>query len=103
MNKLPLATRVQILSMLCQGSSMRLISRLADVSINTVSKLLIDAGKGCAAFHDATVQNVETRRCHVDEFGRLPTRSKRTFGLRSGKTWPTATRGRGRQSTRSRS
>ncbi len=40
MNKLPLAKRVQILSMLCEGSSMRSISRVADVSINTVTKLL---------------------------------------------------------------
>ena len=41
MNKLPLAKRVQILSMLCEGSSMRSISRIADVSINTVAKLLV--------------------------------------------------------------
>jgi IS1 family transposase len=67
MNKLPLRTRAQALSMLCEGSSMRSISRVCDVSINTVSKLLIDAGKACAAFHDATVQNVKTRRCQVDE------------------------------------
>ena len=45
--KLPLAKRVQILSMLCEGSSMRSISRVADVSINTVFKLLADAGEAC--------------------------------------------------------
>ena len=45
MNKLPLAKRVQILSMLCEGSSMRSISRVVDVSINTVSKLLVEAGE----------------------------------------------------------
>jgi IS1 family transposase len=67
MNKLPLETRVQILSMLCEGSSMRSISRVADVSINTVSKLLVDAGKACAAFHDAKVQGVKARRVQVDE------------------------------------
>jgi IS1 family transposase len=67
MNKLPLQTRVQILSMLCEGSSMRSISRVADVSINTVAKLLVDAGKACAAFHDEKVRGVKTRRCQVDE------------------------------------
>src|SRR6266852_6694336 len=67
MNKLPLETRVHILSMLCEGSSMRSISRVCDVSINTVSKLLVDAGKACAAFHDATVQAVKSRRIQVDE------------------------------------
>ena len=50
MNKLPLEKRVQMLSMLCEGSSMRATSRVADVSINTVSKLLVDAGLVCAQF-----------------------------------------------------
>ncbi len=67
MNKLPLEKRVQILSMLCEGSSMRSISRVCDVSINTVSKLLVDAGKACDAFHDANVRNVKARRVQVDE------------------------------------
>jgi lipid-binding SYLF domain-containing protein len=42
MNKLPNQTRVQILTMLCEGSSMRSISRVCDVSLNTVDKLLQD-------------------------------------------------------------
>jgi transposase-like protein len=67
MNKLPLAKRVQILAMLCEGSSMRSISRVVDVSINTVSKLLIDAGRACAAFHDETVRCVKADRVQVDE------------------------------------
>jgi IS1 family transposase len=67
MNKLPLAKRVQILSMLCEGSSMRSISRVADVSINTVAKLLIDAGRACAAFHDEKVRGVTAKRVQVDE------------------------------------
>ena len=52
MNKLPLETRAQILAMLCEGSSMRSISRVCDVSINTVTKLLVYAGRMCATFHD---------------------------------------------------
>lgn len=67
MNKLSVAQRAQILAMLCEGSSMRSISRLADVSINTVSKLLVDAGRFCAGFHDAKVRNVKAKRVQVDE------------------------------------
>jgi IS1 family transposase len=67
MNKLPAAKRVQILSLLCEGASMRAVSRLADVSINTVSKLLVDAGKVCAAFHDEKVRGVKAHRVQVDE------------------------------------
>jgi IS1 family transposase len=37
------------------------------VSINTVSKLLVDAGKACANFHDTQVRNVNSRRVQVDE------------------------------------
>ena len=67
MNKLPLHKRVQILSMLCEGSSMRSISRVTGVSINTVSKLLVDAGNACVAFHDAAVRNVKAERIQADE------------------------------------
>ena len=66
-NKLPLAKRVQILSMLCEGASMRSISRVADCSINTVAKMLVDAGKVCAAHHDETVRGVTSKRVQVDE------------------------------------
>jgi len=67
MNKLPTAKRVQILNMLCEGSSMRPVSRVADVSINTVSKLLVDAGLACALFHDESVRNVKAKQIQCDE------------------------------------
>jgi IS1 family transposase len=67
MNKLPLAKRTQILAMLCEGSSMRSISRVADVSINTVSKLLVEAGEACLTIHDETVRGVKASRVQCDE------------------------------------
>ncbi|HEX2554540.1 MAG TPA: IS1 family transposase [Microvirga sp.] len=67
MNKLPLAKRVQILSMLVEGSSLRSISRVCDVSINTVTKLLVDAGTACALHHDKAVRGVKARRVQCDE------------------------------------
>ena len=67
MNKLPLAKRTQILAMLCEGSSMRSISRIADVSINTVAKLLVEAGEACLAIHDEHVRNVKASRIQCDE------------------------------------
>ena len=67
MNKLPVAQRAQILTLLCEGASMRSISRICDVSINTVSKLLVDAGRFCAGFHDAKVRDVQAKRVQVDE------------------------------------
>src|SRR5690348_5413882 len=67
MNKLSASKRVQILSLLCEGNSMRSVSRFADVSINTVSKLLVDAGLVCAAYHDETVRGLKSRRVQCDE------------------------------------
>jgi IS1 family transposase len=67
MKRLPAAKRAQILSMLCEGTSMRATSRLADVSINTVSKLLVDFGVLCSAFHHEQVRGVKARRVQVDE------------------------------------
>lgn len=67
MNKLPLHKRVMILSMLVEGMSMRSISRTVGVSINTVTKLLEDAGKACAAYHDATVRDVKANHVQCDE------------------------------------
>jgi IS1 family transposase len=46
---------------------MRSISRITGVSINTVSKLLIDAGLACAAFHDEMVRNVPAKAVQCDE------------------------------------
>jgi IS1 family transposase len=67
MNKLPYTKRAQILAMLCEGSSMRSISRVTDVSINTVSKLLVEAGEACLILHDETVRNVKASRIQCDE------------------------------------
>ena len=46
---------------------MRSISRTVGVSINTVSKLLVNAGEACAEFHNDTVQKVKSRRVQCNE------------------------------------
>ena len=67
MNRLPTDKRVQILNMLVEGMSMRSVSRVAGVSINTVSKLLVEAGEACAACHDEAVRDVHASRVQCDE------------------------------------
>jgi len=66
-NVLPLAKRVQILNLLCEGASMRSISRVVGVSINTVSKLLVDAGETCLDLHDQLVTHVQAKNVQCDE------------------------------------
>lgn len=67
MNKLDTKTRAQILNMLVEGSSMRSIARVCDVSFNTIAKLLEDAGAVCDAFHDEQVRDVASKRVQCDE------------------------------------
>lgn len=67
MNVLPIEKRAQILHLLVEGNSMRATSRIADVSINTVTKLLVDAGTACLAFQDETIVNIKTKRVQCDE------------------------------------
>src|SRR5260370_12075264 len=67
MNKLPIARRAQILGMLAEGSSLRSASRLADVSINTVTKLLLDVGAACERYQDQVLRNLKCKRIQCDE------------------------------------
>src|SRR5579862_3529407 len=67
MNRLPIQKRVQILGLLVEGNRLRATTRLADVSINTITKLLVDLGSACADYHDANVRNVRVRRLQCDE------------------------------------
>ena len=46
---------------------MRSISRITGVSINTVTKLLVDAGRTCAEYHDEAVRHVNAERIQCDE------------------------------------
>ena len=67
MNKLPADKRIQIISLLVEGMSLRAITRITGVSINTVTKLLIDAGQACADYQDRTLRDLKTRRVQCDE------------------------------------
>jgi IS1 family transposase len=95
MNKLTISKRVQILQMLCEGSSMRSISRIVDVSINTVTKLLIDAGTACSDYQDKAFKNLTCKRIQCDEIWSFcyskekntPEDLKRQFGYGDVYTW----------------
>ena len=53
--------------MLVEGSSMRSISRVLGISINTVTKLLVEAGLACQEFHDLSVWGVQAQYIECDE------------------------------------
>ena len=67
MNKLSTEKRAKILHCLVEGNSIRATSRLTDVAINSVIKLLIDAGKACSDFQDKAMRNLPCKRLQCDE------------------------------------
>jgi IS1 family transposase len=67
MNKLPRDKRVQVLTLLCEGMSMRAAGRAADVSYNSVVAILAEAGPACETFHDETVRELPSKRVRCDE------------------------------------
>jgi IS1 family transposase len=67
MNRLRIEKRAAILGILVEGNSLRATSRLADVSINTVTKLLVDLGEACAEYHHKNIRDVRVRRLQCDE------------------------------------
>lgn len=67
MNRLPIDKRVLILHCLVEGMSIRSTARVADVSKNTVLKLLVDAGRACSDYQDRVLRELPCRRIEVDE------------------------------------
>src|SRR5476651_2162187 len=67
MNRLDRKTRAQILHLLCEGQSIRAITRLTGASKNTVAKLLVDAGHACTAYQDKALRNLPCKRVQMDE------------------------------------
>lgn len=95
MNRLSLEKRTQIVGLLVEGNSLRATSRLADVSINTVTKLLVDIGAACQGYHDKHVRNVASKRVQCDEIWsfiyakekNLPKKLQGKYGVGSVWTW----------------
>ena len=81
--------------MLIEGLSLRATSRLADVSINTVTKLLVDVGSASAEYQDKSLRNLKCKRVQCDEIWafvyakqkNVPTEKKGQFGFGDVWTW----------------
>jgi IS1 family transposase len=67
MNKLNTAKRAAILSALVEGNSLRSTARMTGHTLNTVMRLLGDAGSACSAYQDEHLRGLSCRRVQVDE------------------------------------
>jgi IS1 family transposase len=95
MNRLSPEKRTQIVGLLVEGNSLRATSRLADCSTNTVTKLLIDIGTTCQAYHNEHVRSVASKRVQCDEIwsfvysknANIPEDMRGQYGIGSIWTW----------------
>ena len=60
-------TRARILHMFVEGHSLRATARMADVSRNTVDKLLRDVGSACLDYQDKALRDLPCKRVQCDE------------------------------------
>mgnify|MGYP000347183801 CR=1 FL=1 len=79
MNTHDTKTHALILRLMVEGNSIRATTRIADVSKNTVTKLLEDAGKACAAYHDEDVRGVKASHVEADEIWSFHCAKERNF------------------------
>lgn len=67
MNKLSREDRARVLHLLCEGNSLRAVTRLTGVSKKAVSKLMVDAGQAAAWYQDRVFVGLTCKRIQVDE------------------------------------
>jgi IS1 family transposase/lambda repressor-like predicted transcriptional regulator len=95
MNRLSTEKRAEILGMLVEGNSLRATTRMAGVSINTVSKLLTDIGAACAEYQDEVLRDLPCTTVQVDEIWsfcyskqkNVPEKHKGEYGYGDVWTW----------------
>lgn len=67
MNTLPLTKKVQVISALVEGASIRSTERLTATHRDTVMRLGRDVGEGCEKLHDRLFQDLQVNVLEVDE------------------------------------
>ena len=95
MNRLSTEKRAQIVGMLVEGNSLRATSRMAGVSINTVSKLLVDLGAACETYQADVLRGLRCTTIECDEIWafcyskqkNVPEEHQGTFGYGDVWTW----------------
>jgi hypothetical protein len=67
MNRVPLARRTQIINCLVEGNSIRSTERMTGTHRDTICRLLVEVGDGCAQLMDEQMRELPCRRIQVDE------------------------------------
>ena len=84
MNRLPPIERARILHFLCEGNSIRAVTRLTGASKTTVTRLLVDAGQAADWYQDRMFWNLPCKRIQLDEIWGFVGAKERNKGKLSG-------------------
>jgi IS1 family transposase len=95
MNQLDATKRAQVLLAICEGNSIRSVTRMFGVGKNTVARLLVQAGAACAEYQDKALRNLRCERVQCDEIWsyvgakdkNVPSERRAEFGIGSVWTW----------------
>lgn len=95
MNRLTTEKRAQILSALVEGNSLRSIVRMTGAAMNTVLKMLADAGEACSDYQDKVMRRLNCKRIQCDEIWQfcyaknknVPEEKRGQFGYGDVWTW----------------
>ena len=67
MNRLSLARRTQIIGALVEGNSIRSTERMTNTHRDTIMRLMVEVGTGCAKLHNEQMRNLSCQRIQCDE------------------------------------
>ena len=67
MNRVPLARRTQIINCLVEGNSIRSTERLTNTHRDTIMRLMVEVGGGCAKLMNEEMRDLSCERLQVDE------------------------------------
>lgn len=67
MNVLPRDKQIAVISALTEGCSIRSVERLTGIHRDTIMRLGVRIGQGCAALHDRTMLGLNVARIELDE------------------------------------
>ena len=84
MNVLPRDKQTAIVAALTEGCAIRAVERLTGVHRDTVMRLGVRVGEGCALVHDSLMRGLNVARIEADEVWSYVAKARRFSPTRSG-------------------
>ncbi len=80
-NILPIEKKAAVVSMLCEGSSIRSVERVTGIHRDTIMRLGVRMGEGCKRIMDEKLRNLDSRVIEVDEVWEFVGMKQKTANL----------------------